>query len=39
VSPDITDMASVVREADERTYEDRKERDRGTASDRAPSKA
>ena len=32
VSPDATEMASVVREADERMYEDRKGRDRGPAS-------
>ncbi len=39
VSPDTTDMASVVREADERMYEDRNGRDRGTASDRSSAKA
>lgn len=35
VSSDATDMASVVREADERMYEDRNGRDRGTASHRS----
>ncbi len=39
VSPDTTDMASVVREADARMYEDRNGRDRGTASNRSTSKA
>ena len=39
VSPDTTDMASVVREADERMYEDRNGCHRGPASDRSTSKA
>ncbi len=37
VSPDATDMASVVREADERMYEDRNGRDRAPVSHRSTS--
>ncbi len=39
VSPDTTDMASVVREADERMYEDRNGRDRGPVSHSSSPKA
>ena len=39
VSPEATEMASVVREADERMYEDRVGRDRGPASHSSSPKA